>query len=150
MAATTVQLVVPSELRLVDLVHTACEKMAEVAGLGPDDALNVGLAAREAVINAMLHGNGEDPALPVEVTLKVDPDVLEVRISDRGAGFDPAATPDPTEQDNLLRTSGRGLLLIRAFVDRVEFESPPGGGTVVVLTKRRPSSNKAERKGRMR
>ena len=60
------------------------------------------------------------------------------------AGFDPGTTPDPTEGDNLLRTSGRGLLLIRAFVDEVEFANPSDGGTLVTLTKRHASGSQSE------
>jgi len=126
--ATSVRLVISSEVKLIDLVHTASEKMAELAGFDADEALNVGLAVREAVINAIVHGNGEDPKRKVNVTLSANGDGLRVRITDQGEGFNPDATPDPTEQGNLLRTSGRGLLLIRAFVDDVRFRPRSGGG----------------------
>ena len=137
-AGIRINLVIPSEVRLVDVAHSATEKMAELAGFDADEALNIGLAVREAVINAMLHGNKQDSSLNVDLTLAVIQDGLEATVRDRGAGFDPDGTPDPTEGDNILRTSGRGLLLIRAFVDQVEFEAPTGGGTLIKMTKRLP------------
>ncbi len=137
-AGIRINLVIPSEVRLVDVAHSASEKMAELAGFDADEALNIGLAVREAVINAMLHGNRQDPALNVDLTLAVIQDGLEATVRDRGAGFDPDGTPDPTKGNNIMRTSGRGLLLIRAFVDKVEFEEPTDGGTLIKMTKRLP------------
>ena len=115
--------------------------MAGLAGFGADDALNVGLAVREAVINAMLHGNREDPALRVTVTLAADADRLVARVSDQVDGFDPARTQDPRAAVNLLRNSGRGLLLMNAFVDSVKFRTLPRGGTQVTLVKRLPAGS---------
>ena len=137
MAATSIKLVLPSEIKLVDLVHSASEKMAELAGFDGDEALNVGLAVREAVINAMVHGNHQNPDLDVDVTISVSGGDLEARVRDYGNGFDPDRTADPTDEENLLRTSGRGLLLIRAFVDDVVIERAEDRGMRITLTKRR-------------
>jgi serine/threonine-protein kinase RsbW len=134
-AAISVTLVIPSELRLVELVHTLAEKLAEIVGLDQEDGLNAALAVREASINAIVHGNRCDPALPVEVTLVASADRLEAKVVDRGRGFDPGATPDPTVGENRLKTSGRGLLLIRAFVDDVKFRYLDGRGMEVTLIK---------------
>ncbi|MBZ5637984.1 MAG: ATP-binding protein [Acidobacteriia bacterium] len=134
-AATSVKLVIPSEVRLVDLVHTVAEKLSEIVGLDEEDGLNAALAVREALINAIVHGNRSDPALDVEVTLVASAEGLEAKVVDRGRGFDPVATPDPTVGDNRLRTSGRGLLLIRAFVDDVRFRYLEGRGMEVTLIK---------------
>lgn len=135
-AGTSIRLVIPSEVKLIDLVHTATEKMAELAGFDSDEALNVGLAVREAAINAIVHGNKQNPELDVHVTLSFGKEGLKARIVDHGNGFDPDSTPDPREGDNLLRSSGRGLLLIRAFVDEVEFKRGRDGGTEITLIKR--------------
>ena len=134
--ATSVKLVISSQVRLIDLVHAAAEKMAEVAGFGADDCLNVGLAVREAVINAICHGNGENPDLKVNITLTADSRGIRAKIRDHGAGFDPNRTPDPTEDSNLLLTSGRGLLLIRAFVDDVKFRQMPRGMEITLIKNR--------------
>ena len=137
-AGTSVKLVIPSEIRLIDLVHAASEKVAELAGFDADDALNVGLAVREAVINAMLHGNKRDPGLKVNVTLTWDGKGLQACVTDEGNGFDPRSTPNPTAPDNLLNDSGRGLLLMDAFVDTLKIKSRPQGGTEVTMTKQLP------------
>jgi len=134
---TSVKLVLPSDVKLIDLVHAASEKMAEFAGFDADEALNVGLALREAVINAIIHGNRRDRTLKVHVTLSSSAREFRARVRDQGRGFDPAARPDPTAEENLLSTSGRGLLLIRAFVDEVKFRYRQGRGTEVTMTKRR-------------
>jgi serine/threonine-protein kinase RsbW len=136
-AATSVRLVLSSEIRLVDVVHGAAERMAGIAGFDDDDALNMGLAVREAVINAIVHGNGQDASRKVDLLLKVRPRSITARVRDQGKGFDAAATPDPTSGDNLLYTSGRGILLIRAFVDKVNFKYREGHGMEVTLTKTR-------------
>jgi serine/threonine-protein kinase RsbW len=135
-SATTVKLVFSSEVRLVDVVHTAAESMAGIAGFEEDDALNVGIAVREAVINAILHGNRMDASRKVEVSLQARPRSIRARVRDQGAGFDSAATPDPTVGDNLMRSSGRGILVMRAFVDSVDFKFLEGRGMEVTLKKK--------------
>jgi serine/threonine-protein kinase RsbW len=147
-AATSVKLVLPSEIKLVDLVHSAAEKMAELAGFDADEGLNVGLAVREAVINAIVHGNREDRDLEVDVTLTANGGSLTARIRDQGEGFDPDAAPDPTDDPNLLRTSGRGLLLMRAFVDRVGYRRRRDRGMEITLTKKVPSAEGSGEVGR--
>jgi serine/threonine-protein kinase RsbW len=133
--STSVKLVLPSDVKLIDLVHAASEKMAEFAGFDADEALNVGLALREAVINAIVHGNKEDPTLKVHVTLVAAGQRLTATVRDEGEGFDPGAGPDPTAAENLLNTSGRGLLLMRAFVDEIRFRQRRNGGMEITLSK---------------
>ena len=131
---SSVELVISSEIKLIDLVHSAAEKMAEVAGFDSDDSLNLGLAVREAVINAIVHGNRQDPALKVLVKLTITESELAAQIVDHGSGFDPDQTPDPTDEAHVLMTSGRGLLLMRAFVGDVAFRKTTGG-MEITLTK---------------
>jgi serine/threonine-protein kinase RsbW len=137
----SVRLVLPNELRLLDVVHAASEKMAEIAGFDEDAALNVGLAMREAVINAMIHGNRRDPALKVQVMFEARPSRFQAKVIDEGAGFDPAKESDPTAAPNLLNTSGRGLLLMRAFVDEVRFRRRRSRGMEVTLVKNRAAAS---------
>ena len=142
-AATSIQLVIPSEVRLVDLVHEVSQKLAELAGFSPDDALNVGLAVREAVINAILHGNKNDPSRNVDIRLDLpEAGGIQVKIRDQGDGFDPEATPDPTDDEHVLNASGRGILMIRAFVDNVTFRFEEGRGTEITMVK-----NKVQQSG---
>ncbi len=113
---------------------------AEVASrlrLSDEAAFGLDLAVREAVTNAVLHGNKQDAAKPVEISFVEHGAALVVSVRDRGEGFDPAAVPDPTAAQNLLKPTGRGILFMRAFMDEVEWERHPEGGTVVRMTKRR-------------
>src|SRR5262245_58378611 len=135
--ATTVRMTLESDVRLIDIAHAASETMAALAGFDEDDALNVGIAVREAVINAMRHGNAFDASKKVGVVLQATSNTVKAKIKDQGPGFDPDATADPREGDNVLRTSGRGILLIRAFVDRVDFKYREGRGMEVTLVKKR-------------
>jgi serine/threonine-protein kinase RsbW len=142
-AATSINLVIPSEVRLVDLVHEVSQKLAELAGFSPDDALNVGLAVREAVINAILHGNKNDPSRDVDIRLDLpEAGGIQVKIRDQGDGFNPEATPDPTDDEHVLNASGRGILMIRAFVDNVTFRFEEGRGTEITMVK-----NKVQQSG---
>ncbi len=136
-SATTVKLVLSSTVRVIDVAHAAAETMAGIAGFDEDDALNVAIAVREAVINAMLHGNKMDPTRKVEVNLRAGARSIQIRVRDHGIGFDLGATPDPLAGDNLMRTTGRGILVMRAFVDSVEFKYREGRGMEVTLTKKR-------------
>ena len=142
-AATSIKLVIPSEVRLVDLVHEVSQKLAELAGFSPDDALNVGLAVREAVINAILHGNKNDPSRNVDIRLDLlEAGGIQVKIQDQGDGFNPETTPDPTDDEHVLNASGRGILMIRAFVDNVTFRFEEGRGTEITMVK-----NKVQQSG---
>ena len=142
--ALSMRLDIASEVRLVDAVHAAAEEIGKLAGFDAEEALNLGLAVREGVINAIKHGNAADPRRRVGIELEGRDDGVRVRIVDEGPGFDPAATPDPTAEENLLTPEGRGLLMMRAFVDEVEFHCREGRGMELVLTKRRQDGGKPE------
>lgn len=96
----------------------------------------VRLAFEEAISNAFRHGHHDlPPGTPVHVSYRIGGNDMEIRIADRGPGFDPDSIPDPTLDENLERPSGRGLMLMRAYMTRVEFEEP---GNKVTLHYRRP------------
>jgi len=133
--STQVKLVIPSRISLIDLVHVAAEKIAELAGFDEDERLNLGLAVRETAINAIKHGNGEDESKEVQILLEATEHGVRVQIQDSGSGFDPDGATDPTDKDHIMETSGRGLLLIRAFVDDVSFDFQEGRGMQVTLEK---------------
>lgn len=100
--------------------------------------LEITLAVEEALANAMKHGNQMKPYKTVRVAYLVKGDVFYVRIADEGNGFDPGSVPDPTLEENLERPCGRGLRLMRHFMDEVHFLE---GGTVVFMSKRRVDSS---------
>jgi serine/threonine-protein kinase RsbW len=132
---TRLTLSFPSDVKHVDLVHSLSDKVSELVGFDQDASINLGLAVREAAINAVKHGNQHDTRKKVSVMFEFGgPDVI-VTIEDRGEAFDPANAPDPTLPENLHRASGRGLLLMKAFVDEMDIHPRPGGGSVVKLVK---------------
>lgn len=135
-SAKRVRMVLPSEVRFVDMAHAAAEKAAEVGGCDEDAALNMGIAVREAVINAMMHGNRLDPRRRVELAFSIGSRGVRAKVRDHGGGFDPTASPDPTSRENVLKTSGRGILMMRAFCDKVEFRYREGQGMEVTLVKK--------------
>jgi serine/threonine-protein kinase RsbW len=117
-----------AERALLDLV-------AEGSGSSDDEYWLV-TALREALANAIRHGNRQDPALMVRVGFRLAEQTLSIRIEDQGVGFDPADVPDPTDPANLLRPSGRGIFYMRQFMDQVDFETTPAGGTAVTMVRR--------------
>lgn len=133
----TITLSVPSRLEHLDLVQEIAERLAVSAGFDSEQCLDFGLAVREGAINAMKHGNGFDPSTLVTLRYEMSDASLDVHIRDFGAGFDPTSTPDPTAPENLLRTSGRGLLLIRSLVDGISFVRH-SQGMELVLSRTRP------------
>jgi serine/threonine-protein kinase RsbW len=95
------------------------------------------MAVREAVTNAVVHGNEQDEQKAVELTLKSSPEAVEITVHDQGQGFNPEEVPDPTQTENILKTSGRGIFFMRTFMDEVTWSVRPGGGTTVRMLKRR-------------
>lgn len=100
----------------------------------PQEVFGVNMALEEALVNAIKHGNRNDETKRVRVSARLSPQQLWVRIEDDGPGFDPATVPDPTSPENLDRPSGRGLMLMRAFMSRVDFNQR---GNCVILEKDR-------------
>lgn len=110
-----------SSLDSVDRVEQAAQKIAADAGLDEDEAFRVAMAAREAAINAVLHGNAYDPHKQMTASFENTGKELVIRIADQGHGLDPEELPDPLAPQNLLRGTGRGIFLIRSFMDEVHF-----------------------------
>ncbi|HKB06687.1 MAG TPA: ATP-binding protein [Candidatus Polarisedimenticolia bacterium] len=131
-----VRLRLESRIAYVDLVHEMAEGLARAMGFAKPMALNIALAVREAVINAIKHGNAMDASKQIEVNFEQDDGLFRVRVLDQGAGFDWSHTANPLDRENIFRTSGRGIFFMNHFVDRVEFQRRRGKGTEVVLEKR--------------
>lgn len=101
---------------------------------GPRDIFGIHLAMEEALVNAIMHGNQFAADKQVQVSCRLSPKTVEIEIVDEGPGFDPADLPDPTDPDRLEAPGGRGVMLMRAFMSRVEYNTL---GNRVVLEKRR-------------
>lgn len=110
-----------STMESVEQVEAAVDQLGRDAGLDEDQRFHITMAVREAAINAVLHGNERDPARPIEVSLENTGKNLVITVADHGCGFDPSKIPDPLAEENLLRTSGRGIFLIRSLMDEVHF-----------------------------
>jgi serine/threonine-protein kinase RsbW len=131
------ELVLPSRIEAINDAASAAAEFVKRSGLDEDAAYGVDMAIREAVTNAVLHGNRQDEAKTIEVSLKSLPGEIEITVRDQGKGFNTESVPDPTDPQNLLKTSGRGILFIRTFMDEVEWSRHPQGGTVIRMTKKR-------------
>jgi serine/threonine-protein kinase RsbW len=125
---------------MLDFVQVASDHLGRLAGLD-DDALHwVGVAVRESVINAIKHGNRDDERKHVYVEFtplsNSTPAGIAIRVRDEGPGFDPASIPDPLAPENVLKASGRGIFIIRTFMDEMKLQRAPEGGMEVVMVKR--------------
>jgi len=129
-----------STYEMLDFVQVASDHLGRLAGLD-DDALHwVGVAVRESVINAIKHGNRDDEQKHVYVEFtplsNSGPAGIAIRVRDEGTGFDPTNIPDPLAPENVLKASGRGIFIIRTFMDEMVVQRAPEGGMEVVMVKR--------------
>ena len=137
MTDETTELLLPSRIESVAEAAAAADEVARRLRLSEEAAYGLDMAVREAVTNAVLHGNRQAADAPVEITFVDAGAQLIVTVRDRGRGFDPAQVADPTDAANLLKASGRGILFMRSFMDEVEWTRHPEGGTVVRMTKKK-------------
>lgn len=146
MAETEVQesLTLPSTIDSIEVVEAKVEEIATRAGFDEDAVEQIAMIAREAAANAVLHGNRSDATKKIVAQFALTDEALSIRVADEGGGFDPEKVPDPLSPEGLLRTSGRGIFLMRAVMDEVHFRqlSP---GTEITLVKHR---DKFKEKGR--
>jgi serine/threonine-protein kinase RsbW len=119
----------------VDRAETEALEVARRGGFRQTIVERIGLAVREIMINGVIHGNGCNPYKKVVVTISRTPDKLKIVISDEGEGFDPDQLPDPLSPEGLLRGSGRGVFLARAFMDELDVRRDAGGWTTVTMAK---------------
>ncbi len=135
-AEPKVRITIGSSFEHIDLIQIVLDDALEREGLDEDARHWVGIAVREAVANAIKHGNRQDPEKKVEVELAVQADDVVIFIRDHGDGFDPEQVEDPLAPENLLKPNGRGIFYMRSFMDQVEYGRNPEGGTQVILRKR--------------
>jgi serine/threonine-protein kinase RsbW len=128
------ELKLESVISTVDAAELCAKGLAREGGYNEEQIDRLGMAVREAVANAVTHGNVYSADKRVLFSVELDDDRLIVRVSDEGTGFNPDDVPDPTSVENILNASGRGLLMMRALVDEVELNKLSPSGTEVVLT----------------
>lgn len=130
-----VGLSIPSHVEHLELVQTVLEETMTRLDLDGKVSYEVGMAVREAVANAIEHGNRSEPERKVQVELDLLPGELVVKVCDEGDGFDPERVADPLRSVNLLKAGGRGILFMKEFMDQIDYTFHHDGGTEVTLRK---------------
>lgn len=126
-----------SSFENIEIADGMLQELCSGAAVEEGTAYWVGMALREALANAIKHGNKLNPEKRVHVLVRVDPGKeVCIEVEDEGEGFTPLDEVDPTSPENLLRDSGRGIFYIRHFMDTVSFSPGERGGTRVALVKR--------------
>jgi serine/threonine-protein kinase RsbW len=135
-----VRLEFTSTFEMLDFVQVVSDHVAQDVGLDDDQVHWVGVAIRESVINAIKHGNHNDSAKHVfvqfEANTRTNAQELAISVRDQGEGFDPNTLEDPLTPENVLKSSGRGIFLIRSFMDDVQLQRAPQGGMEIRMIKR--------------
>jgi serine/threonine-protein kinase RsbW len=124
-----------SRFENIEMAQHLCGKLLEGWDLGEETTHWILMALREALANAIKHGNALDPGKRVHLEMEVADSTLRIRIQDEGLGFDPDRVLDPLAPENRLKTSGRGIFYMKTFMDQVRFRQMDGGGMEIVLTK---------------
>jgi serine/threonine-protein kinase RsbW len=137
---SVVRLECHSSFAVLDFVQLASDRIGQMVGLDEESIHWIGVAVRESVINAITHGNREDPGKLVIVEFRFGPRAapteLTVRVIDQGDGFEPERIGDPLAPENVLKSSGRGIFFMRSFMDDLVFRRRPEGGMEVQMVKR--------------
>jgi serine/threonine-protein kinase RsbW len=136
-----IEVTLESMIESVDLAESIVMRICGAAGFTEEDSHKIGMSVREAVINAYHYGNREDRAKKILFTVELNAEKMTVRVLDQGPGFEVEEVPDPLSEENLLRTSGRGIFLMRAFMDEFVVNNPPTGGAELVMAKRLPAAS---------
>ncbi|MBZ5669297.1 MAG: ATP-binding protein [Acidobacteriia bacterium] len=134
--SSVVEVTLESDLKNVEVAEEISRRVAGTAGFNEEEQHRIEMAVHESMINAIWHGNKNDSSKSVWLRFQIHRDRLEIRIRDQGNGFDPKHIPDPLADENLLNVSGRGIFLIRSFMDEFRVEHINGKGTEVTLVKR--------------
>jgi serine/threonine-protein kinase RsbW len=127
-----------TQVESVNLAEEMCLRIAEAAGFGEDDCYRIGMSVREGVINAFHYGNQERPDKKIHLAVDLTEQSMVIHVLDEGKGFDLAAVPDPLAQENLLSTSGRGIFLMRSFMDEFDVLTGRTGGAEIIMSKKLP------------
>jgi len=134
--ANRIEVVLETLLDSVSLAEGITERVARAAGFNDDDCLKIGMSVREGVINAFRYGNEQQRHKKIQLIFEVQEEKFVVHILDQGHGFDLGQVPDPLAEENLLKTSGRGIFLMRTFMDEFDVRRSTCGGAELVMAKK--------------
>jgi len=145
--AKHLEVVLDTHVESVNLAEEMCLRVAEAVGFSEDECYRIGMSVREGVINAFHYGNQEKPDKKIHLAVDLTQERMIIHVMDEGKGFRLKDVPDPLAEENLLSTSGRGIFLMRAFMD--EFNVVPGrtGGAEVIMSKKIPLPGTASSNG---
>jgi len=133
------EVVLDTQVESVNLAEEMCLRVAEAAGFDEEMCYRIGMSVREGVINAFHYGNQERPEKKIHLALDITEEKLIIHVLDEGTGFALADVPDPLAEENLLSTSGRGIFLMRAFMDEFDVVKGRNGGAEIVMSKKLPA-----------
>ncbi len=142
------EITLETQVESVNLAEEMCLRVAEAAGFGEDDCYRIGMSVREGVINAFHYGNQERPEKKIHLALDITSEKLIIHVLDEGTGFILADVPDPLAEENLLSTSGRGIFLMRAFMDEFDVVQGRTGGAEIVMSKKLPGPGENSENGK--
>ncbi|HWW14749.1 MAG TPA: ATP-binding protein [Candidatus Dormibacteraeota bacterium] len=142
----TVSYTLDSTLDTVDHAEEKATRIATELGFPEDEVMQISMAVREGAVNAVLHGNAYAPDKKVVLAFERTPEDLVITIRDQGKGIDLGCIPNPLAPENLLKTSGRGIFLMRSFMDVVEIR-PSQTGTEIKLIKHVHGASGAGKEG---
>jgi len=145
--AKHLEITLETQVESVNLAEEMCLRVAEAAGFGEDDCYRIGMSVREGVINAFHYGNQERPEKKIYLALDITSEKLIIHVLDEGTGFTLADVPDPLAEENLLSTSGRGIFLMRAFMDEFDVITGRTGGAEIVMSKKLPDGDSTNGRG---
>ena len=135
-SAQRIEITLESLLDSVSLAEEMCTRIAGAAGFGDDDCFKIGMSVREGVINAYNYGSQKQRDKKIFLTFELTADKLVIYVRDQGNGFHLQDVPDPLADENLLKSSGRGIFLMRSFMDEFDVRSASDGGAEIVMAKR--------------
>jgi serine/threonine-protein kinase RsbW len=142
--AGPIRMSLSSRFENIELAQHLCGKLLEGREVTEETKHWLLMALREALANAIKHGNRQDLSKRIHLEMDVVGQDLQISIRDEGAGFDPTAVEDPLAPENRLKTSGRGIFYMKTFMDDVRFRKLEGGGMEIVLTKNLSSGKEKE------
>jgi serine/threonine-protein kinase RsbW len=136
--AKHLEVILDTHVESVNLAEEMCLRVAEAVGFNEDECYRIGMSVREGVINAFHYGNQEKPDKKIHLAVDLTREKMIIHVMDEGNGFRLEDVPDPLAEENLLSTSGRGIFLMRTFMD--EFQVVPGrtGGAELIMSKKIP------------
>ena len=133
--AGPIRMSLSSRFENIELAQHLCGKLLEGREVPEETRHWLLMALREALANAIKHGNRQDAAKRIHLEMDVVDENLQITIRDEGEGFEPSQVDDPLAPENRLKTSGRGIFYMKTFMDRIDYSFQPGGGTLLVMTK---------------